>query len=278
MKLRCRDRILSLERTAIMGILNVTPDSFSDGGEWVDPTLAVSHALDMIDQGAEIIDVGGESTRPGATDVSEREELDRVIRVVEGVTSQTEVPVSIDTRKPNVARAAVHAGASIINDTSGETDRSEMDPIAAETGAAIVVMHSRGTPRSMTSLTDYDDVVLHVRDWLRERAASLQAAGVPSDSIVLDPGLGFAKTPDQNLLILQRLEEITALPHPVLVGPSRKSFIGRVLATTESEREEGTIATVLAALAKGARIARVHRVDVIARAVRMTEAIADVKP
>jgi dihydropteroate synthase len=277
MKLVCRDHTLSLDHMAIMGILNVTPDSFSDGGRWLDEDKAVRHALDMVEQGAQIIDVGGESTRPGATPVPESEELARVIPVVVRLARETEVPVSIDTRKPSVATAAIEAGASVVNDTTGEADTAAMDDIVSAAGAAVVVMHSRGTPQTMTSLTDYEDVVVDVRRWLESRLDELLNAGVAGDSIVLDPGLGFAKTFEQNLLLLNRLDEITALPSPVLVGSSRKSFIGRVLGTEENEREEGTIATVLWAQAKGARVTRVHRVDGIRRAVRMAEAIGDAR-
>ena len=262
---------------AIMGVLNVTPDSFSDGGNWLDPDRAVGHGLEMVEQGAQIVDVGGESTRPGAEPVSEDEELARVIPVVEALAQQTDALISIDTRKPTVASAALEVGATVVNDTTGEAGSRDMGSVASKHDAAVIIMHSRGTPQTMTSLTGYGDVVGDVTSWLRSSAEDLRSSGVAAESIVLDPGLGFAKTPTQNLLLLNRLEEIAALSLPVLVGPSRKSFIGRVLGTDEGEREEGTIATVLWALAKGARIARVHRVDAVRRAVRMTEAVAGVK-
>ena len=274
MKLRCRDRVLSLDHVALMGVLNVTPDSFSDGGLWLDPGAAIEHGRAMARQGAAIVDVGGESTRPGAEPVPEAEELRRVLPVVEALAAE-EIIVSIDTRKPSVARAAVAAGASIVNDTAGEEASREMDEVAAASGAAIVVMHSRGTPATMKTLTQYRDVVADVRTFLARRGHELEEAGVSSDAIALDPGFGFAKDPAQNLLLLNRLEEITSLDFPILVGTSRKSFIGSVLDLPEDQRLEGTAATVTWAVMKGARLVRVHDVEAIARVVRMTEAIAD---
>lgn len=269
--------MLPLDRVVVMGVLNVTPDSFSDGGLWLDRDAAVAHARAMVAEGAAIVDVGGESTRPGAVPVELEEELRRVLPVVEAISSDN-VIVSIDTRKPEVARAAVEAGASIVNDTAGEAADRAMDEIAASTGAAIVVMHSRGTPATMRSLTDYHDVVSDVRAFLSRRAAELQETGVAHDAIALDPGFGFAKTPEQNLLLLNRLGEITSIDHPILVGTSRKSFIGWVLDLPEAERLEGTAATVAWSVAKGARIVRVHDVEAAARVVAMTEAIADSNP
>jgi dihydropteroate synthase len=278
MKLRCRDRVLDLDRVAVMGVLNVTPDSFSDGGMWLDPSAAIRHGEVMVEQGAAIIDVGGESTRPGAEPVPEDEELARVLPVIEGLAHRVDAPISIDTRKPAVARSAVEAGATIVNDTAGEGADASIDAVAADTGAAIVVMHSRGTPATMRSLTDYDDVVSHVGAFLRRRAQGLESAGVDRDSIVVDPGFGFAKNPEQNLEILNRLEEIVALGYPVLVGTSRKSFIGDILDLPVEQRVEGTLATAVWSIAKGARIVRVHDVEPTVRAVRMAEAIRDAAP
>jgi dihydropteroate synthase len=274
MKLRCRDRVLSLDRVVVMGVLNVTPDSFSDGGLWLDPDAAVAHGHEMVSQGAAIVDVGGESTRPGAGAVSQEEELRRVVPVVEALAGAG-VLVSIDTRKVAVARAALESGAAIVNDTAGEEVDRGMDALVAAAGAAMIVMHSRGTPETMRSLTDYSDVVTDVRDFLIERARQLEAAGVDGDSIALDPGFGFAKTPEQNLVLLRRLRELTQVGYPVLVGTSRKSFIGAVLEVTEDARLEGTAATVGWAVAHGARIVRVHDVQEMVRVVRMTEAILD---
>jgi dihydropteroate synthase len=273
MKLRCRDRVLSLDRTVVMGILNVTPDSFSDGGRWLERERGVVRALDMARQGAEIIDVGGESTRPGAEPVAEPEELARVLPVLEAVSPQADLLLSIDTRKPSVARRAIAAGASIINDTTGEFAGRAMDEAAAETGAAIIVMHSRGTPKTMTSLTSYRDVVADVSAFFERRITELESAGVGGDAICLDPGFGFAKSAEQSLELLRRLDELVAIGYPVMVGTSRKSFIGRVLDLPEDQRLEGTEATVAWAVARGARIVRVHDIEPIVRVVRMTEAI-----
>lgn len=272
MKLRCRDRLISLDRVAIMGVLNVTPDSFSDGGLWLDPGNAIDHALEMVEQGAAIIDVGGESTRPGAQPVDEDEELRRVLPVIEGLAGRIDVPVSIDTRKETVARRAVEAGASIVNDTLGEA--GTVQQVAIDTGAALVIMHSRGTPDTMRSLTGYSDVATDVAAFLERRAHEVEAAGHPSDAIVLDPGFGFAKTPEQNLQLLNNLERVTTLGYPVLAGTSRKSFLGAILDVPEDQRLEGTAATVVWAIAKGARIVRVHDVAPIAKTVRVVEAIA----
>ena len=272
--LRCGDRLLSLERVAVMGVLNVTPDSFSDGGLWFDEDRAVQHALQMVEEGAAIIDVGGESTRPGAASVTEEEEARRVLPVIETLARRIDVPISIDTRKVAIAERALAAGASIINDTLGEASDRAMDELAARARCAIVVMHSRGTPATMRQLTDYEDVVRDVEAFLRSRVNELSEAGVPDDAVVIDPGFGFAKSPEQNLDMLNRLEEFSSLDRPLLVGTSRKSFIGAVLDLPEDQRLEGTAATVAVAVYKGVRIVRVHDVAPIARAVRMTEAIA----
>lgn len=275
MKLRCRDRVLTLDSTLVMGVLNVTPDSFSDGGLWFDREAAISHALEMAEQGADLLDIGGESTRPGAEAVPEEEELRRVIPVIETIAREIDVPISIDTRKASVARRAVEAGAVIVNDTGGEEADPAMPEVAAETGAGVVFMHSRGTPATMRSLTDYDDVVADVADFLAGAAADLTARGVARESIVLDPGFGFAKNAEQNLELLDRLDEIVALGYPVLAGTSRKSFIGAVLDLPEDDRLEGTAATVAWAMARGAQIVRVHDVAPIARVVRMCQAIRE---
>ena len=273
MELKLPNGVLLLDRTVVMGVLNVTPDSFSDGGLWLDRDAAVKHALQMIDEGAGIIDVGGESTRPGAEAVPEDEELRRVIGVIEDLAGATDVPISIDTRKPSVAEKALAAGASIINDTAGEASDRRMDSLARETGAAIVIMHSRGTPDTMRSLTDYGDVVADVRAFLASRAGELTDLGIDPAAIVLDPGIGFAKTPDQNLELMDRFEEFTDIGFPILSGTSRKSFIGAALDLPEDQRLEGTITTVVLSVLKGARIVRVHDVEANVRAIRMLEAI-----
>jgi dihydropteroate synthase len=251
----------------------VTPDSFSDGGLYLEPSAALEHGLEMVAAGAQIVDVGGESTRPGAESISEEEELKRILPVVEGLAARTDAFISVDTRKPGVAHRAVRAGALIINDTTGEPTDYEMDAVASETGAAIVVMHSRGTPKTMRDLSHYTDAVAEVADWLRDRAEKLQGAGVARDAIVVDPGIGFAKTAQQSLLLLRRIDAIVALGYPVLVGTSRKSFIGAVLALPENDRIEGTAATIAWGIARGAHIVRVHDVGKMARVVRMMAAI-----
>ena len=273
-QLRCAGRTISLARPVTMGVLNVTPDSFSDGGLWFDAHKAVAHARSMAEAGAAIIDIGGESTRPGAEPVSVDEELRRVIPVIEAL-SDGDAAISIDTRKASVARAAVEAGASIVNDTGGEDADPDIPSVAVDTAAGVIFMHSRGTPATMRSLTDYDDVVADVGGFLHGAARRLETAGVARESIVLDPGFGFAKTPRQNLELLDRLDEIVALGYPVLAGTSRKSFIGAVLDLPENERIEGTAATVAWALARGAAIVRVHDVAEIERVVKMCAAIRD---
>ncbi|HYZ46765.1 MAG TPA: dihydropteroate synthase [Actinomycetota bacterium] len=277
-RLICGNRTLELDHTLVMGVLNVTPDSFSDGGAWFDPRRAVDHALEMVDRGADIVDVGGESTRPGASDVPEPEELRRVLPVVEALVAAVDVPVSIDTRKASVAQRALDAGATIVNDTGGEESDRAIDPVVAAGGAAVVVMHARGNPVTMRSLTDYADVTGDVTRWLRGRAQDLEAAGVDRRSIVLDPGFGFAKTPPQNLELLNRLSEVTDLGYPVLVGTSRKTFIGEVLDLPTDERIEGTMASVVWAISQGAHIVRVHDVGPMVRAARMADAIAGSVP
>jgi dihydropteroate synthase len=257
-----------------MGVLNVTPDSFSDGGLWIEPRAAIDHARQMVADGARIIDIGGESTRPGATPVPEDEELRRVLPVIEALASDPGVPISIDTRKPAVARRALEAGAVIVNDTNGEATDGLMTDVCVATGAGVILMHSRGTPDTMRDMTDYGDIVADVCRFLLSWAQRLESAGVASEAIVLDPGFGFAKTPAQNLELLERLDEVVALGYPVLSGTSRKSFIGAVLDLPEDERLEGTAATVAWAVSEGASILRVHDVKEMSRVVKMASAIA----
>ena len=273
MKLRCKDVVIDLDRCAVMGVLNVTPDSFFDGGKFFDPDDAVARGVEMVREGAAILDVGGESSRPHAAPVPAQEELRRVIPVIEALAAQIDVPISIDTRKPGVARAAVAAGASVLNDTSGEDGGDDMASVAAGTGAATVIMHTRGTAETMTSLTHYRDPVGDVVRWLRARAEGLRAAGVDAEAIALDPGIGFAKTASQSLEQLRRLDELVQLGYPVLVGSSCKSLIGAVLGNSPEERLWGTAATVAWAVSHGARIVRVHDVKPMTQVVKMTEAL-----
>lgn len=269
----CRGRALTLDRVAIMGVLNVTPDSFSDGGLWLDPDAAVKHGVEMQEAGADIIDVGGESTRPDAAHVPAEEEARRILPVIRGIAGRCDALISVDTRKAEVAREAVASGAHIINDTMGEPSDKSIDQVALATGAAFILMHSRGTPATMREMTSYGDVVQEVRSFLERRAVELEDKGVARSAIAIDPGIGFAKTPEQNLSILKHLETITDLPWPLLIGTSRKSFIGSVLNVPETQRLEGTLATVVTSVIAGARIVRVHDVEPAVRAVRMIEAV-----
>ncbi len=260
-------------RTLLMGVLNVTPDSFSDGGRYFDPAVAVDRALQMVSDGADILDVGGESTRPGAPQVSEDVELGRVLPVVEAVAARASVPVSVDTRKPGVARRCMEAGAAIINDVSGLRD-PEMVKVAADSGASVVVMHMRGTPRTMQRNTSYRDVVLDVRDHLQSQAAVGLNAGIPE--IAIDPGLGFGKSARQNFELIARLDLLVETGLPVLVGPSRKSFLGSLASRLPVEqRLEGTLAAVAAAVMHGARIVRVHDVQACRRVLDVMDAVLE---
>lgn len=255
-----------------MGVLNVTPDSFSDGGLFFDPETAVARGIAMADEGADVIDVGGESTRPGADPVSPDQERERVVPVIKRLTAELNVPVSIDTRKAEVAEAALDAGAMIVNDISGGGDPRMFD-VVRDSAAALVLMHMRGEPATMQEFTDYADVVAEVRDQLRGRVEAATAAGIEPDRLVIDPGIGFAKTPDQNLELLRDVQQLFALGRPVLVGPSRKSFIGKVLDLEVDERLEGTAGAVAWLVAQGVHILRVHDVKEMVRVVRVVEAI-----
>lgn len=247
---------LNFSRPLIMGVLNVTPDSFSDGGNSLSPRSAAALAERLIARGADIVDVGGESTRPGSAPVPVETELQRVIPVIESLTRRhPRVPVSVDTSKPEVAEAALAAGAAIINDVTGLA-HPEMVELAARTQAPVIVMHMKGAPRDMAKRARYGDVVAEVTAWLAGRAGELESRGV--EKIILDPGLGFAKTASHNLALLNGLEKIVALGYPVLIGASRKSFIGKILDKPVEEREVGTLAVTAIAVMKGAAIIRVH--------------------
>lgn len=261
------------ERTLLMGILNVTPDSFSDGGQFIDKDTAVAHALQMVDEGADIIDVGGESTRPGAPPVPEDEELRRVVPVVETLTEELHIPVSVDTYKSNVARRCLEAGAAIVNDISALRFDDAMAGVVTEFGAFVVLMHMKGTPRSMQDAPEYADVVGEINAFFEDRVNAAEAAGIPKERIILDPGIGFGKTALHNFVILSELEKFTSLGPPLLVGPSRKSFIGMTLNLPENERLEGTAASVTAAVLNGAKIVRVHDVKEMKRVITIADSI-----
>jgi dihydropteroate synthase len=262
------------ERTLVMGILNITPDSFSDGGRFLAADTAIRHAEQMAEDGADIIDLGGESTRPGAAPLSIDEELARVLPVVQSLVKRIPLPLSIDTYKAEVARRTVEAGASMINDISALAFDPAMGSTVAELAVPVCLMHIRGTPRNMQNNPHYDDVAVEVRDQLADRVKSALVAGISRDKIILDPGFGFAKTAIHNLELLRRLSELTTLGYPLLSGTSRKSTIGKVLGGLPAEeRLEGTAATVAISIANGAAIVRVHDVKEMKRVAQMTDAI-----
>ena len=257
----------------VMGVVNVTPDSFSDGGLYLDAGAAVARGLDLVDQGAEILDVGGESTRPGAEPVEEAEELRRVLPVIERLAGRVNVPISIDTLKPAVARAALAAGASIVNDVAAHRPDTLMWQVVAEFKAGYVCMHARGTPRTMQENPVYEDVVREVGEFFQERLGRLTANGVSADRVVLDVGIGFGKTLEHNLQVLANLRSFTTMARPLLVGVSRKSFIGKQLGVELNERLPASLACACGAVASGAQIIRAHDVAETVQAVRMTEAV-----
>jgi len=257
-----------------MGILNVTPDSFSDGGEYFTPGLAVERGVELAGQGADIVDVGGESTRPGSPGVSESEELERVVPVIRALAEQTEALISVDTTKAAVASAAVDAGAGMINDVSTLRNEGEaLVELAARTGVELLIMHSRKSPADMQEGISYDDVAADVCAELAAAAARAEQGGVDRERIWLDPGIGFAKTPAHNLELLARMNELVALGYPVLVGPSRKSFIGAVTGAPVDDRLGGTAAAVTAAVLGGARAVRVHDVPMMRQAALIAHGI-----
>jgi len=270
--LDCAGRPLDLARVAVMGILNVTPDSFSDGGVFFDAPRAVAHAHEMAAAGAAIIDVGGESTRPGAQPVSLQEELDRTIPVIERLARELATPISIDTSKPEVMRAAVAAGAGLINDVYALRAEDAL-PVAASLKVPVCLMHMQGEPRTMQSDPHYADVVAEVRDFLAARIAAATQAGMARERIVIDPGFGFGKSLEHNLALLRGLRSLTALGVPVLAGLSRKSMISNALGLPVEQRAHASVALALMAVQNGARLVRVHDVAATVQAIRMWEAV-----
>jgi len=260
-------------RYRLMGVLNVTPDSFSDGGRFLEPAAAVAQGLELAREGAAIIDVGGESTRPGAEAVGEAEELRRVVPVIEGLRAAgVDAQISIDTSKAAVARAAIDAGASLVNDVSAFRHDPEMAALVAERGVDCCLMHMRGEPRTMQVEPRYDDVVGEVRDFLSQRAEFAIAAGIDPARIIVDPGIGFGKAVEHNLALLARIEELVAIGFPILVGTSRKSFLGRITGRPTDERVAATIATCVMAFERGATHFRVHDVAPVADALAVAAA------
>ena len=259
----------------LMGVVNTTPDSFSDGGAFADADEAVAHGLALAAEGAAILDVGGESTRPGAPPVTAREELARVVPVVRGLSESTDVAISVDTTKSAVARAALDAGAVLVNDVSGGLVDREMLPLVAERGAGFVAMHMRGTPGTMQVDPRYDDVTRDVTEALRERVSACLEAGIAAASLILDPGIGFGKTLEHNLTLLARLGELRSLGVPLLLGVSRKSFLGRLAGREDPrQREWATAAAVAACVAAGSEVLRVHDVAAMRDVVRVAHSLA----
>ncbi|AOY60658.1 MULTISPECIES: dihydropteroate synthase [Desulfococcus] len=272
------------ERTCIMGILNITPNSFSDGGRFFDTETALAHAEQMARSGADIIDIGGESTRPFSDPVSPEEEIKRVVPVIEKLSERIDIPISIDTTKASVARQAIAAGAAVINDISGLRLDPEIAEVAAQYGAPLILMHMKGTPKTMQAHPHYDDLIGEIGEFLENAIAKARAAGVPQNRIIADPGIGFGKTLSHNLCLINRLNAFERLDVPILVGSSRKSFIRSLLRKNDQPDidpahprvETGTQATVAAAILRGAHIVRVHDVENTVVTARIIDAIRNV--
>jgi dihydropteroate synthase len=271
---RRKDYDLS-RRTLIMGVLNVTPDSFSDGGKFLEWKKAVEQGRRLAEEGADILDIGGESSRPGSKPVSEEEEAGRVIPVVEELRPKIPIPISIDTRKARVAEKALEAGAEMVNDISALRYDERMAPLVAKWKVPVVLMHMRGQPETMQNDPHYDDLIGEILEFFGERMAFAAGRGIQGEQIILDPGIGFGKSLERqhNFIILKHLQRFKILNRPLLIGTSRKAFIGRLLGLSPEEREEGTMATVAVAIRNGANIVRVHEVERIRRVVRVVDAV-----
>jgi dihydropteroate synthase len=272
MKLACRGHLLDLSEPCVMGVLNVTPDSFSDGGRYADPAAAVERGVAMAGEGAAIIDVGGESTRPGAADVELRDELARVVPVIERLVQQVAVPVSVDTSKPEVMRAAIAAGASLVNDVRALRAPGALEAVAGS-GAAVCLMHMRGEPRTMQAAPEYDDVVAEVRQFLAERVQACVAAGIGRDRLCVDPGIGFGKRPEHNLALLAAIDRLAGPDLPVLIGVSRKSLVGIITGRPPGGRLAGSVAFAALAVMGGAAVVRAHDVAETVDAVKVASAL-----
>ncbi len=268
-----RSRVIEFpRRPLVMGIVNVTPDSFSDGGRFFGVDAAVAHALQLVDDGADVLDIGGESTRPYSAPVSENEELRRVLPIFEKLAGRIRVPISIDTSKSTVARAAIDAGAEIINDVTGLTGDPAMVEVAVQTGAALCAMHMQGTPQTMQDNPTYTNVVTEVLGYLRARRDSLAAAGIAQDRICLDPGIGFGKTHEHNIALMRHCHEFHALGCPLLVGHSRKGFLGKLIGNKEADLTNATVGAALRLAVQGVQIVRVHDVRPLREAMIAFEA------
>jgi len=266
------NELLEADKAIVMGILNTTPDSFSDGGQFNSSETAINHALKMIQEGADIIDVGGESTRPGAAAVSVEDEMERVVPVIKALREQSDVCISIDTSKPEVMRAAVRAGASLVNDVNGLREIGALE-VCAELDVPVCVMHMQGEPRTMQESPCYDDVLEDVKSFLQERINECVTAGIRQENIIIDPGFGFGKTLQHNLQLLQQLDEFEVLGMPVLVGLSRKSMLGLILDSPVEQRLHASVAAAVLAWTKGAKIFRVHDVKPTVDALKVCVAV-----
>jgi dihydropteroate synthase len=273
-EIRCREKTLPLgSKVLIMGILNVTPDSFSDGGRFLDPAVAVEQAQKMVADGADIIDIGGESTRPGASYVSEEEEMARIRPIFKALGTCMNIPLSIDTRKASVAQLALDCGASIVNDVSALQDDMRMAKVVQESGAGVVLMHRQGLSATMQKAPHYKDVVGEVKSFLRNNIEKAQSLGISPDRIIIDPGIGFGKTCRHNLEILANIGEFIQLEQPLMIGLSRKAFIGELTGKPVEERELGSAAAVAIAVWQGAHILRVHDVSAMKDAIQVAQAL-----
>lgn len=261
------------DRVHIMGILNVTPDSFSDGGRYLNPDDAIARALGMVEQGADVLDLGAESSRPGAVPIDEEEERRRLLPIVEAVCRRVSIPVSIDTTKASIAERALDAGAAIINDISALRFDARMGAVVAKSGAGVILMHMQGTPQTMQHAAQYADVVAEVRRFLKARVEAAREMGIGPKRILLDPGIGFGKNCRHNLALLNQLETVSMLGRPLVVGVSRKAFLGKVLDRPVDKRLMGTAGAVAVSIMKGVRMVRVHDVEPIRDVVRIIEAI-----
>ncbi|MBI4823494.1 MAG: dihydropteroate synthase [Nitrospirae bacterium] len=261
-------------KTYVMGILNVTPDSFSDRGLYMDKLSAIERALEIEDEGADIIDIGGQSTRPGSEPVSVEEEIRRTVPLISAISGRLDIPISIDTYRGEVAKRAIEAGASIVNDISGLRFDPEMASVVARSSVPVIIMHIKGTPKDMQKSPKYKALILEIMDYLKEGIRIATGAGIREDMIVIDPGIGFGKTFDHNLEIIKNLHEFTLLEKPILIGPSRKAFIGRILGDAPpEERLEGTAGAVAISVFNGANIVRVHDVARMLKVVKVADAI-----
>ena len=257
-----------------MGILNITPDSFSDGGKYLSTSRAIDRAFAMVDNGADIIDIGGESTRPGSDFISKDEELQRIVPVIQEIRNQdSEILISIDTYKSDVAEIAIDLGANIVNDISGLTFDQNMSTFLSGRDIPVIIMHINGKPKTMQINPIYDDLINDINSFFKKQIIFAQSNGIDRDNIILDPGIGFGKTFNHNLTIINNLKDLCSLGHPIMVGTSRKAFIGDILDAPHSERVEGTIASVVASVINGANIVRVHDVKEIKKAIMVTEKI-----